>query len=158
MSFPEPMSIQRMPTFTVLTPHYSEKILLPLRDIIREHDSTSTVTLLEYLKSLHPHEWENFVEDTKLFLREKQDVQSGMVFSIDTKGSLSTQTNSNDNDAAYQVIGFKHATPDSVLRTRLWAVRIFLMLFRFFYITLIILIYISSRSALKHFIERFLGS
>jgi hypothetical protein len=51
-------AVDNMPTFTVLIPHYSEKILLSLREIIREDEPYSRVTLLEYLKQLHPHEWD----------------------------------------------------------------------------------------------------
>ena len=65
-AIPEPLPVDAMPTFTVLTPHYSEKILLSLREIIREEDQNTRVTLLEYLKQLHPVEWDNFVRDTKI--------------------------------------------------------------------------------------------
>jgi 1,3-beta-glucan synthase len=66
MVFPEPCPVQQMPAFTVLIPHFSEKILLSLRDIIKESDKNASVTLLEYLKSLHPLEWDNFVKETRL--------------------------------------------------------------------------------------------
>ena len=48
-----------MPTFTVLTPDYSGKTLLSLCKIIREEDKNTRVTLLEYLKQLHPIERDN---------------------------------------------------------------------------------------------------
>ena len=67
---PEPLPVDNMPTFTVLIPHYSEKILLSLREIIREDEPYSRVTLLEYLKQLHPHEWDCFVKDTKILADE----------------------------------------------------------------------------------------
>jgi 1,3-beta-glucan synthase len=67
---PEPLPVDNMPTFTVLIPHYSEKILLTLREIIREDEPYSRVTLLEYLKQLHPHEWDCFVKDTKILADE----------------------------------------------------------------------------------------
>ena len=51
---PEPIPVDAMPTFTVLTPHYSEKILLSLLEIIKEDDQNTRVTLLEYLNHLHP--------------------------------------------------------------------------------------------------------
>ena len=51
---PEPLLVDAMAMFTVLTPHYSEKILLSLREIIKEEDQNTRVTLLEYLKQLHP--------------------------------------------------------------------------------------------------------
>ena len=37
---PEPLPVDAMPTFTVLVPHYSEKILLSLREIIRDRTQT----------------------------------------------------------------------------------------------------------------------
>lgn len=70
--FPLPCSVKEMPTFTVFTPHYAEKMILTLREIIREEDDTTRVTLLEYLKRLHPTEWDNFVKDTK-FLAEEEE-------------------------------------------------------------------------------------
>ncbi|KAK7054905.1 1,3-beta-D-glucan synthase [Paramarasmius palmivorus] len=69
-AIPEPLPVDAMPTFTVLVPHYSEKILLSLREIIREEDQNTRVTLLEYLKQLHPIEWDNFVKDTKILAEE----------------------------------------------------------------------------------------
>ena len=52
-----------MQIFIVLTPHHqSEKILLSLREIIGEEDQHTRVTLLEYMKHLHPVEWDGFVK------------------------------------------------------------------------------------------------
>ena len=51
---PEVGPVHLMPSFTVLIPHYSEKITLSLREIIREEEQYSHVTMLEYLKLLHP--------------------------------------------------------------------------------------------------------
>ena len=47
MVFPEPSSVQKTPIFSVLIPHFSEKILLSLRDIIKESDKNASITLLE---------------------------------------------------------------------------------------------------------------
>ena len=69
-ALPEPLPVDAMPTFTVLVPHYSEKILLSLREIIREEDQNTRLTQLEYLKQLHPVEWDNFVKDTKILAEE----------------------------------------------------------------------------------------
>jgi 1,3-beta-glucan synthase len=96
-----------MPTFTVLTPHYSEKILLSLREIIREEDQNTRVTLLEYLKQLHPVEWDNFVRDTKILAEESAD--------LDEKSDKKT------DDIPFYTIGFKSAAPEYTLRTRIWA-------------------------------------
>lgn len=99
-----------MPTFTVLTPHYSEKILLSLREIIREEDQHTRVTLLEYLKQLHPVEWDNFVRDTKILAEESSE------FPADEK----TDSKKAD-DIPFYTIGFKSAAPEYTLRTRIWA-------------------------------------
>ncbi|GME84860.1 unnamed protein product [Ambrosiozyma monospora] len=74
---PEPLPVDNMPTFTVFVPHYSEKILLSLREIIREDDQFSRVTLLEYLKQLHPVEWDCFVKDTKILAEETAAFENG---------------------------------------------------------------------------------
>ncbi|KAI7904962.1 1,3-beta-glucan synthase component-domain-containing protein [Cokeromyces recurvatus] len=103
--FPLPCSVEKMPTFTVFTPHYSEKILLSLREIIREENSTTRVTLLEYLKKLHPTEWSNFVKDT-MFIAEENDIPSGP---------------SEKDDLPFYCIGFKSSAPEYTLRTRIWA-------------------------------------
>ncbi|ODV58493.1 1,3-beta-glucan synthase [Ascoidea rubescens DSM 1968] len=107
----ESCSTDSMPTFTVLIPHYSEKITLTLREIIREEDKYSHVTLLEYLKQLHPLEWSCFVQDTKMLAEE---IESG----------LSEEFNSDKqayDDLPYYCVGFKSATPEYILRTRIWA-------------------------------------
>ncbi|KAG8939747.1 1,3-beta-D-glucan synthase [Tulasnella sp. 424] len=54
MEMPQSIPAERTPTFSALTPHYFEKILLFLREIIREEDKTIRVTLLEDLQQLHP--------------------------------------------------------------------------------------------------------
>ncbi|KAI8066077.1 1,3-beta-glucan synthase component-domain-containing protein [Thamnidium elegans] len=101
--FPLPCSVKAMPTFTVFTPHYSEKMLLSLREIIREEDTTTRVTLLEYLKKLHPAEWNNFVKDT-MFIAEEAPTKP-----------------SEKDDLPFYCIGFKSAAPEYTLRTRVWA-------------------------------------
>lgn len=83
-----------MPTFTVLTPHYSEKILLSLREIIREEDQNTRVTLLEYLKQLHPIEWDNFVRDTKILAEESADLD------VDEKTDKKTTTSRSTRSAS----------------------------------------------------------
>ncbi|KAG8771806.1 1,3-beta-D-glucan synthase [Ceratobasidium sp. 428] len=73
---PGPLPVNAMPTFTVLTPHYSEKILLSLREIIRE-DHNTRVTRLEYLKQLHPMEWKakEEQENAEFLLHAYPDLQ-----------------------------------------------------------------------------------
>lgn len=104
---PDPLPVDAMPTFTVLVPHYSEKILLSLREIIREEDQSTRVTLLEYLKQLHPIEWENFVKDTKILAEEADDGTS--------------EKTSKSDDLPFYCIGFKTSSPEYTLRTRIWA-------------------------------------
>ena len=60
--------------------------LLSLREIIREEDQNTRVTLLEYLKQLHPVEWENFVKDTKILAEESAMFNGVNPFAHDEKG------------------------------------------------------------------------
>ncbi|KAI0356840.1 1,3-beta-glucan synthase [Trametes cingulata] len=113
---PEPLPVDAMPTFTVLTPHYSEKILLSLREIIREEDQNTRVTLLEYLKQLHPVEWDNFVKDTKILAEESQMYNGSSPF-----GGMDEKGQSKADDLPFYCIGFKSAAPEFTLRTRIWA-------------------------------------
>ncbi|OSD01537.1 glycosyltransferase family 48 protein [Trametes coccinea BRFM310] len=114
---PEPLPVESMPTFTVLVPHYSEKILLSLREIIREEDQNTRVTLLEYLKQLHPIEWDNFVKDTKILAEESETTSTfdGTTSSNEKAGTKRT------DDLPFYCIGFKTAAPEYTLRTRIWA-------------------------------------
>ncbi|KAF9482743.1 1,3-beta-glucan synthase [Pholiota conissans] len=113
-ALPEPLPVDAMPTFTVLVPHYSEKILLSLREIIREEDQHTRVTLLEYLKQLHPVEWDNFVKDTKI-LAEETDGADGTTTTTSEKGGKKIE------DLPFYCIGFKTSSPEYTLRTRIWA-------------------------------------
>lgn len=115
---PEPLPVDAMPTFTVLTPHYSEKILLSLREIIREEDQNTRVTLLEYLKQLHPIEWANFVRDTKI-LAEESSVFPTAPFGGSAEDEKAAD--SKTDDIPFYTIGFKSAAPEFTLRTRIWA-------------------------------------
>ena len=102
-----------MPTFTVMIPHYGEKILLSLREIIREDEPYSRVTLLEYLKQLHPHEWNCFVKDTKILADETS--QPNGSFDMDERGAAKSKI----NDLPFYYIGFKSSSPEYTLRTRI---------------------------------------
>ncbi|KAJ7481764.1 1,3-beta-glucan synthase [Mycena latifolia] len=113
---PASIPVDAMPTFTVLTPHYSEKILLSLREIIREEDKNTRVTLLEYLKQLHPVEWENFVKDTKILAEE-----SAMFNGTNPFGAADEKAASKADDLPFYFIGFKSAAPEFTLRTRIWS-------------------------------------
>lgn len=107
---PDIREVRSMPTFSVFIPHYSEKILLLLREIIREEDKYSQITMLEYLKQLHELEWSNFVRDSRQ-MAEESDLKL-----LDSSESHSTQ-----NDLQFESVGYKVATPEYVLRTRIWA-------------------------------------
>ncbi|KAF7329987.1 1,3-beta-glucan synthase [Mycena kentingensis (nom. inval.)] len=115
-AIPASLPVDAMPTFTVLTPHYSEKILLSLREIIREEDKNTRVTLLEYLKQLHPNDWENFVKDTKILAEESAMLTGTMPFSPNDEKAASKT-----DDLPFYFIGFKSAAPEFTLRTRIWA-------------------------------------
>ncbi|XXH01182.1 hypothetical protein Hte_007536 [Hypoxylon texense] len=112
---PEPLPVDNMPTFTVLIPHYSEKILLTLREIIREDEPYSRVTQLEYLKQLHPHEWDCFVKDTKILADETSQMNG------DEEKSEKDTAKSKIDDLPFYCIGFKSSAPEYTLRTRIWA-------------------------------------
>ncbi|KAH9010999.1 1,3-beta-glucan synthase component-domain-containing protein [Lactarius hengduanensis] len=64
-ALPEALPVDAMPD-------YNEKILLSLREIIKEFDINTRVTFLEYLKQLHGLKWENFVRDTKILAQESE--------------------------------------------------------------------------------------
>lgn len=113
----EPLPVDNMPTFTVFTPHYSEKILLSLREIIREDDEFARVTLLEYLKQLHPVEWDCFVKDTKILAEETADDDNV----ADEERLNEDVLKSKIDDLPFYCIGFKSAAPEYTLRTRIWA-------------------------------------
>ena len=91
------------------------KTLLSLREIIREEDQNTRVTLLEYLKQLHPIEWENFVKDTKILAEESAVFNGPNPFGGDEKERAKT------DEIPFHFIGFKSAAPEFTLRTRIWA-------------------------------------
>jgi 1,3-beta-glucan synthase len=109
---PEIGSINSMPSFTVLIPHYGEKITLTLKEIIKEEDQYSHITMLEYLKQLHPFEWECFIRDTKLLAEEFESSETSPIEKFEFRKVEET---------SYHSVGFKVATPEYILRTRIWA-------------------------------------
>ncbi|KAI8576132.1 hypothetical protein K450DRAFT_295631 [Umbelopsis ramanniana AG] len=118
---PEPQSIDRMPAFTVLVPHYAEKMILSLREIIRREDQNTRVTLLEYLKQLHAVEWDNFVKDTKIMADEKVLPSSNSNMSFMSINSEKENSKHKIDDLPFYCIGFKSSAPEYTLRTRIWA-------------------------------------
>ncbi|EGG11683.1 family 48 glycosyltransferase [Melampsora larici-populina 98AG31] len=93
-----------MSTFTILTPHYSKKFLLPLREIIREEDQNAQVTLLGYLKQLCPVEWDNFVRDTKILPKEANLFPS---YAFNTSSSNGKVKKKKTDDILFYTIDFK---------------------------------------------------
>ena len=74
------------------------QILLTLREIIREGDQNTRITILEYLKVLHQFEWNSFSRDSAIL----------------------EQASSPSETPAYYV-GFRSSSPEFMLRTRTWA-------------------------------------
>ena len=88
---------------------------MSLREIIREENQNTRVTLLEYLKQLHPIEWKNFVKDTMILAEESAMFNGPNPFTADEKGQ------SKMYDLPFYCLGFKSAAPEFTLRTRIWA-------------------------------------
>ncbi|KAI7886509.1 glycosyltransferase family 48 protein [Lichtheimia hyalospora FSU 10163] len=121
--FPLPCSVKQMPTFTVFTPHYAEKMILTLREIIREEDDTTRVTLIEYLKRLHPTEWDNFVKDTKFLAEEEEygNLSHEHLYCHSSTEKLMNDVLDDKDDLPFYCIGFKSSKPEYTMRTRMWA-------------------------------------
>lgn len=133
----EPMPVECMPTFTVMIPHYSEKIILGLREIIKEESINSRMTVLEYLKHLNPNDWNYFVRDTKLLnietltKKEQENPNNDLIkeSGISNPDSPSGKDSPRDgfliqdkiNDLPFDLFGFKSSDTSYTLRTRLWA-------------------------------------
>jgi 1,3-beta-glucan synthase len=117
-TFPSAMAVEELPAFTVLVPHYQEKVLLSIKEAISvsEEMGASKVTQMEYLKGLHPNEWESFKTE-RMNVQESLESLSGVL--------LDHVKNYDDiNPAAklaFDFVGFNTPTPDSILRTRMWA-------------------------------------
>ncbi|EGV59997.1 1,3-beta-glucan synthase component Fks3 [Yamadazyma tenuis] len=103
----EPIPTTAIPSFTVLIPHYSEKILLSLKEIIKE-DKGSKVSILDYLKLLNKSDWNAFVQDTKILTNIPDRPPT-------------PERKENHADLPYYYIGFKDSLPEYTLRTRIWA-------------------------------------
>ncbi|KAG0669540.1 1,3-beta-glucan synthase component fks3 [Maudiozyma exigua] len=142
----EPIPVECMPSFTVIVPHYSEKIILGLKEIIKEESPTSRMTILEYLKHLHSAEWSYFVRDTKLLtiendmkLKTNNINNNNNNIEITNLKFDNNDTNSNTffqnvehqdpeklvqdkiNELPLDLFGFKSSDTSYTLRTRLWA-------------------------------------
>lgn len=72
MDIPNLPSIRKMHSFSVITPFYSESVLFTMEELqnpIENHpifhaveEDGKNITILRYLTTIHPHEWENFLE------------------------------------------------------------------------------------------------
>ncbi|OWB72341.1 hypothetical protein B5S31_g2048 [[Candida] boidinii] len=106
-SLPQVNTVDKIPSFSVLIPHYAEKILLSMNDLLSHEDKDKNLILIDYLKSVYRYEWINFIEDCKLFDEEAESP-------TDNKGkSISV--------SQFHSLGFKVAKPENILRTRIWA-------------------------------------
>ena len=85
-----------------------------MREIIKEEDQNTRVTLLEYLKQLHNVEWEKFVKDMKILAEESNMFNGSVPF-----GNSSDEKRM--DDLPFYCIGFKSSAPEFTLRTRIWA-------------------------------------
>ncbi|KAJ1554126.1 1,3-beta-D-glucan synthase [Cladochytrium tenue] len=126
MAIPDPVPVPQMPSFSVLIPHYAEKILLSLHDVVGLPDEHSNVTLLEYLKSLHTTEWRNFVNDARLAAAETAAAnRTGGAGGGGGGGGDGAADDAPDPcknaEADLDSVGFVAADPRSALRTRIWA-------------------------------------
>ena len=72
--------------------------------------------MLEYLKQLHPVEWDCFVKDTKI-LAEETAAFEGEGVDKESEDGLKSKI----DDLPFYCIGFKSAAPEYTLRTRIWA-------------------------------------
>ncbi|KAJ3191805.1 hypothetical protein HK101_007404 [Irineochytrium annulatum] len=108
MEFPEPGSVRSMPGFSVLIPHYKEKVILSWEEITAR-DRNSAHSLLRYLQLLHPEEWKNFVEECMEELQDEEDPQG--------KSFTSAISNLDNQPDPANPQSFP---PSLVLKTRIW--------------------------------------
>lgn len=118
---PQPYQIEGLPLFTVLIPHYSEKILLSEKELIKETQQLK-ISLLDYLKKCFRSEWDSFVKDSKLY----NQIHTATAAELDEKNSVSEdedlkRVKSNLDDIPFYSVGYLNNLPELVLRTRIWA-------------------------------------
>lgn len=138
----EPIPVECMPTFTVLIPHYSEKIMMSLKELIKQKDEDTRITLLEYLKHLYGEEWKCFVRDTKVLAYElgylngnqysdgsgssqnkesKNNETEENKFPINSSKSNFDQDQERNINLPFESVGFNTSNPIFTTRTRIWA-------------------------------------
>lgn len=125
-TLPNPIPTKAVPSFTVLIPHYSEKILMELKELIKE-SRHSKVSVLDYLKQLNPLDWERFVQDTRILNNmsatsaEPQFNSGALSFPGSASASASAKLQDKFDEIPYYYIGFKNSDSEYTLRTRIWA-------------------------------------
>lgn len=124
MNMPEPCSVAEMPRFTVMIPHYKEKILLTQKDILREEDDSAKISLLEYLRVLHKKEWKCCYErSTTRVGRDSGEVFMGARLHLGSPLSLSEPSPDIHIGIVRQYVGYVHCTSENLSRTKRWASR-----------------------------------
>ncbi|QEU59953.1 hypothetical protein KDRO_C04770 [Kluyveromyces lactis] len=137
---PDAGSIEDMPTFSVLIPHYKEKIMLSLKDIIKAETENSSITLLEYLKLIYPTEWDSFIEETNKLMdsveagvsdesntsstdREEEEKETDVSDNEEVARNITMNLCKNKNEGVnlFKFTGFKLEVPEQTIRTRIWA-------------------------------------
>ncbi|EFJ07568.1 glucan synthase like 7 [Selaginella moellendorffii] len=64
MNMPAPLPVQKMLSFSVFTPYYSEDVMYS-KDQLRK-DNEDGISILFYLQKIFPDEWRNFLERIKI--------------------------------------------------------------------------------------------
>ncbi|AMD22699.1 HHL071Wp [Eremothecium sinecaudum] len=111
---PDQTPISEMAMFSVLIPHFKEKIILSIKDIVKGENDITHVILLEYLKLLYADDWKTFIQETgSIYQVEDEKINTASV--VDDSGSGAMF------NLPYSFAGFKTDTPEYTLRTRIWA-------------------------------------
>ncbi|AET37842.1 uncharacterized protein Ecym_2089 [Eremothecium cymbalariae DBVPG len=112
---PDLVPISEMPMFTVLIPHFKEKIILSIKDIVKGESDSTHVILLEYLKLLYADDWKTFIQETGSLYNEDEEKIDGSILNSENLEERAMFS------LPYSFAGFKTDTPEYTLRTRIWA-------------------------------------
>ncbi|AGO10043.1 AaceriAAR053Wp [[Ashbya] aceris (nom. inval.)] len=115
---PEPYPTSEMPMFSVLIPHFKEKIILSIKDIVKGENDSTHVILLEYLKLLYADDWKTFIQETGSLYNDDDEKASNRANALSDHESCATRALFS---LPYSFAGFKTDTPEYTLRTRIWA-------------------------------------
>lgn len=119
------VAVHEMPAFTVLVPHYKEKLVLKLRETINT-DTSAKITILEYLQRLYPQDWDNFVEELQRQKKSSLNEECRSSPDFESEGfsplkmTSTRSSNSESHRIALQKLGFSSLDPNDTERTRLW--------------------------------------